>query len=169
MPQFVCVDSGLPTYFPFPTVSRDTYRGAQGTSSHFPPSLLFLPQPANPFLALAQEHSHQVSALLVCLLETRNLTPASDLRSGVTVEGASSKMLYSGQDPRARAGAATTLCDLLTLHDTHSHAAPPRVHWGHEEPLIGLVAVGFYGCQPWGEENHGISIAADLTLTCEGR
>lgn len=76
-----------------------------------------------------------------------------------TVEGASSTMLDSGQDPQARVGAATTLCYLLTLHNTHSHAAPPCVHGGHEEPLIGLVAVGFYGCQAWGEENHGISTA----------
>lgn len=40
--------------------------------SSFSPNLLTL------FLALAQELPHRVSALLICLLETMNLTPASD-------------------------------------------------------------------------------------------
>lgn len=71
-------------------------------------------------------------------------------------------MLDSGQDSQARVGAATA----LTLHNTHSHAAPPCVHWGHEEPLIGLVAVGLYGCQACGEENREISTAMGLTHLC---
>lgn len=49
-----------------------------------------------------------------------------------------------GKGPWAGARAGPHPLLLLTLHDTHTHTAPPRVHWGHEEPLVGLVAVGFH-------------------------